>query len=163
MANDFLLMSFALWLAMSLRLNVLYVPETVEGTTQLLAGPILGIVTFHYFGLYRLVTRYIGHQGMIRIYAAVSLSVLSWAMLIVMMQTGVIVPRSVMIMYWLFTIMFVWLSRQVAGWVLQADPTVVPARFDARRNVLIYGAGHTGVQLLDDLRHGKEHQQKIVC
>ncbi len=157
MANDFLLMSFALWLAMSLRLNVLYVPASVEMTVQLLAGPVFGLITFHYFGLYRLVTRYIGHQGMIRIYAAVSLSVLSWAMLIVMMQTAEVVPRSVLIMYWLFTIMFVWLSRQVAGWVLRADPTVVPARFDNRRNVLIYGAGHTGVQLLDDLQHGNDY------
>ena len=157
MINDFLLMSFALWLGMSLRLSTLYVTDNPVLLLQLLAAPVFGLISFHYLGLYRLVTRYIGQQGMVRIITAVSVAVLCWALLIVMIQAKDVVPRSVMIIYWIFTISFVWLSRQVAGWVLKADPTAIPARFDNRQNVLIFGAGEAGVQLLDALHHAENY------
>ena len=162
MANDFLLMSLALWLGLSLRLSTFYVTDNPVLLVQFIAAPILGLISFHYFGLYRLVTRYIGQQGMVRIVMAVSAAVLGWALLIVMLQPKDVVPRSVMIIYWIFTIYFVWLSRQVAGWILKADPMATPASWGGKRphnkqNVLIYGAGETGVQLLGELNQGKSY------
>ena len=45
----------------------------------LCAAPVIGVATFFQFGLYRLVTRYIGGRGGLLILVAVGLSALLWA------------------------------------------------------------------------------------
>ena len=76
--NDFFLLAMALWLAYSLRLNVLYVPPDLETALVFVAAPVIGVATFYFRGLYRLVTRYITHEAAGRIYIAVALAVLVW-------------------------------------------------------------------------------------
>ena len=154
--NDFLLMTFALWLAFSLRLSTLYVPPDAGLLLLGLMGPAIGIATFYRFGLYRLVTRYIGQKGTVRILLANGLAVLVWALAIFL--SGIVgMPRSVVILYGVFASLFVWASRQFVGWILKGAPNARPARFDEHRSkVLIYGAGPTGVALLEALRRSRD-------
>ena len=56
--NDFAALSFALWAAYSLRLNTFYVPQDEIAWLLFLLAPTIGIITFYFRGLYRLVTRY---------------------------------------------------------------------------------------------------------
>ncbi len=152
-ANDFLILSLSLWAGFSLRLSEIYVPPTLEFAAVLLAAPAIGICTFYRMGLYRLVTRYIGPQGATRIFLAVGLAVVIWSLIVVMSGVKGVLPRSAIIIYAVLSAALVWASRQVAGFVLSGVPYATPARFDSkRRNVLIYGAGTTGVQLVQALR-----------
>ena len=153
-ANDFLLLALALWLSLALRLSTLFVPPDRRFALLMLAAPLIGIATFAAFGLYRLVTRFISARGTVRIFIAVGLAVLIWALLL-LMTGAVFMPRSVVIMYGFLASALIWASRQLAGWVLKGLPHVVPATFDEDRRrqiAVIYGAGGTGVQLLQTLR-----------
>jgi FlaA1/EpsC-like NDP-sugar epimerase len=52
----------------------------------------------------------------------------------------------------------VWGTRQAAGWLLKSAGIEIPVRVrEKARNVLIYGAGTTGVQLLEALRRSETY------
>lgn len=155
-SHDIILMLFALWLGMSLRLSTFYIPEPVL-ITQFLLAPLLGVVIFHYLGLYKLVTRYINQRYIFRMTSAVTVSVLAWTLLMIMLQPDRFVPRSVIIMYWLFTILFVISSRLFASWLLQDQPIAVSHDNSIKKNILIYGIGAVGFQLLESLKHGQDY------
>lgn len=156
--NDFCLLTLGLWLSFTVRLSMVYVPPSIEFGLLLMAAPAIGVAIFSYMGLYRLVTRYMGQQGSVRILVAIVLTVLSWSLVVVMSGiTGV--PRSIFIIFGIFAMFFIWSSRQFAGWLLCGIPNITLARFDSERdNVLIYGAGITGIQLLDALKQGSDYK-----
>jgi UDP-N-acetylglucosamine 4,6-dehydratase len=147
-ANDMALLTIALWAAYSLRLSQFYVPESFGMILLMAAAPIIGVITFHMRGLYKLVTRFIGPEGTTRIYVAVIIAVLAWALLVLL--SGIKGhPRSVVVIYGLIAAGLIRLSRQWAGaLLLKAAPQHKPVSFDERKNVIIYGAGTMGVQLL---------------
>ncbi len=146
--NDLAMLTIALWVAYSLRLSHLYVPDTVPKVLIMVAAPIIGVITFHVRGLYKLVTRFIGPEGTTRIYVAVIIAVLAWALLVLM--AGIKGhPRSVVVIYGVIAAGLIRLTRQwAAALLLRAAPQHKPAKFAERRNVIIYGAGTTGIQLL---------------
>jgi FlaA1/EpsC-like NDP-sugar epimerase len=146
--NDMALLTIALWAAYSLRLSQFYVPESFGMILLMAAAPIIGVITFHMRGLYKLVTRYIGPEGTTRIYVAVIIAVLAWALLVLL--SGIKGhPRSVVVIYGLIAAGLIRLSRQwAAALLLKAAPQHKPVSFDERKNVIIYGAGTMGVQLL---------------
>ena len=146
--NDIAMLTIALWAAYSLRLSRFYVPESFGMILLMAAAPIIGVITFHLRGLYKLVTRFIGPEGTTRIYVAVCIAVLAWALLVLL--SGIKGhPRSVVMIYGLIAAGLIRLSRQWAGAVLlRAAPQHKPVNFDERKNVIIYGAGTVGIQLL---------------
>ena len=147
-ANDMALLTIALWAAYSLRLSMFYIPESFGIILLMAAAPIIGVITFHLRGLYKLVTRFIGPEGTTRIYVAVIIAVLAWALLVLL--SGIKGhPRSVVVIYGLIAAGLIRLSRQWAGsLLLKAAPQHKPVSFDERKNVIIYGAGTMGIQLL---------------
>ena len=149
--NDFILFNLALWLAMSFRLGELFVPPNWQMFLILSAAPFIGVATFFQMGVYRIVTRFMGRGGALLTAVAVGLSALYWALLVYF--SGVYtVPRSVVVLYPLLATALIWLSRQAAGWLLMGAGIELPTHITGRdRSVLIYGAGTTGVQLLEAL------------
>src|SRR5215471_17217921 len=146
--NDLVMLTVALWAAYSLRLSHLYAPDTLPKVLLMAAAPLIGVITFHLRGLYKLVTRFIGPEGTTRIYVAVIIAVLAWALLVLL--SGIKGhPRSVVVIYGLVAAGLIRFSRQWAGAILlRAAPQHTPVSFDERKNVIIYGAGTMGVQLL---------------
>jgi FlaA1/EpsC-like NDP-sugar epimerase len=143
--NDFAMLSIALWAAYTLRLSRLYVPETWQIFLLMLAAPVVGVIVFYWRGLYKLVTRFIGPEGTTRIYTAVILAALTWA-LVVLMSGIQGHPRSVVVIYALIAAGLIRLSRQWAGsMLLKAAPHHKPVSSDERKNVIIYGAGPIGI------------------
>ncbi|KAB2915797.1 MAG: polysaccharide biosynthesis protein [Hyphomicrobiaceae bacterium] len=143
---------------MSLRLGEFYVAPTWPLFLLFCAAPVIGVATFFRFGLYRLVTRYIGAQGAPLIVIAVGLSALFWA-LVVLLSGVPGIPRSVVILYPIIGSALVWGSRQVAAWLLMSTGVELPGRSrEKAKNVLIYGAGTTGVQLLEALRRAGQYR-----
>ncbi len=152
-AVDLLILSASLWLAFSLRLGEPFVPTSPELFLVLCAAPLIGVATFFQLGLYQLVTRYISGRVEMLMPAAVCLSSLLWT-LIVLLSGVPGVPRSVVLLYPMLATAGVWGSRRLAGWLLTQAHVELPAWTPkGARSVLIYGAGKTGVQLVDALRN----------
>ena len=147
-ANDFAMLSIALWAAYSLRLSRLYIAETWQTLLLLLAAPVIGVFVFYWRGLYKLVTRFIGPSGTTQIYIAVVIAAVLWALVVYL--SGVRNhPRSVVVIYALIAAILIRLSRQWAGsMLLKAAPQFEPIQADVHKNVIIYGAGPAGIQLL---------------
>jgi FlaA1/EpsC-like NDP-sugar epimerase len=150
-ASDFLLLSFAVWLSISLRYSAPFVPPTWSGALLLLAAPAIGVATFAWFGLYRLVTRYITIRGSGLLLKCIAISVLCWATLALLLDAKWL-PRGVILgLYPILGGGLIFLSRQIYASLLRSFgvPVLAPGRDP--RPVVIYGAGRTGVQLLDGL------------
>jgi FlaA1/EpsC-like NDP-sugar epimerase len=146
--NDLVLLSLAIWAAYTLRLSRLYIPPNPEKWVLLIAAPLIGVTVFYMRGLYKLVTRFIGPEGTTRIYIAVIIAALLWAVAVLMMAVKDH-PRSVIVIYALIAALLIRLSRQWAGaMLLRAAPEHKAVSFDKRKPVIIYGAGTLGIQLL---------------
>ena len=157
--SDLILLSAALWGSISLRYGELYIPDNWGAVILMAAGPLITIATFWWSGLYRLVTRYISYRGTMQIIAGVALSVLVWTLFVFMFgQLGV--PRSSVLLYGFMAAGLIALSRQIAGLVLKSAGIAIPV-FPAeheKKNVIIYGAGQMGVQLLQSLQSARDRQ-----
>ena len=141
---DLLLLPLALWASFSLRLEQFYVP-TGEVVYLFLVVPFIAIPIFVRFGLYRAVMRYIGFLAMWAVIKAVSLYTLAWGTVVLL---GAIsgVPRSVLLINWLVTLLLVGGTRALARWWLTGNLKLNQDNL-AKKQVLIYGAGAAGMQI----------------
>ncbi len=156
--NDLVMLTIALWAAYSLRLSQFYVPDSFGMVVLFAAAPIIGVITFHLRGLYKLVTRFIGPEGTAKIYVAVTIAVLVWALLVLLLSIKGH-PRSVVVIYGLIAAGLIRISRQwAASLLLRAAPQHKGVSFDERKNVIIYGAGTTGIQLLRALNETGQYR-----
>jgi FlaA1/EpsC-like NDP-sugar epimerase len=156
-AFDFLLLALALWILLSIRYNQPYFPDDLATALLLLAGPAITVAAFALSGLYRLVTRYLGYRGHTRILWCIALAVPVWALVVFMAgQQGI--PRSVVLGYGVLATLFIAGSREVASMMLESAGIKVadlPGE-GARTPVIIFGAGHLGVELLEALRRASD-------
>ena len=117
--------------------------------------PFLSVAMFYTLGLYRLVTRHIGQKGFWRIGYSLVSAVAVWSFVVFltdMRGVVIILPRSVIVSYWLVGWAVIWFNRQFARWWLQELPLDLqgqPASENrkSKKNVIIYGAGESGLQL----------------
>ena len=143
---DFIVITLALWVSFSLRLGEFYWPE--GSVIWLFAvAPFIATPIFIRLGLYRAIIRYIGFHSLWVVVKAVSLYSLLIAFFVVLANIEV-VPRSVHIINWLVALLMVGGSRMVVRWWLAG---LAPANVNAARNVVIYGAGSSGMQVLGQL------------
>ncbi len=146
---DFVVLLFSLWLAFSLRLGEFYWPKP-EVVTLFLAAPFVAIPVFIKLGLYRAIIRYIGFHSLWVVVKAVSLYALLLSAVVLLGNIDA-VPRSVHIINWLIALLLVGGSRMIVRWWLAgAFLTEPPGK--VTRKFIIYGAGSSGVQVLEQLR-----------
>ncbi|MDZ7662844.1 nucleoside-diphosphate sugar epimerase/dehydratase [Thiohalophilus sp.] len=154
--SDALLLVVGLWAAFSLRLGTLYVPE-LPVLILIGAAPLVAIPTFVYFGLYRAIVRYIGLKAIWVVVQAVTLYAVCWAALAFL--SGVPgIPRSVTLINWLVAILLIGGSRMVARWWFLRMQTAFDQPEPDRRNVVIYGAGASGIQLATALSFSQQYR-----
>ncbi len=156
--NDVVLLSFAIWAAYTLRLSRPYWPDSTEMLMLVAAAPAIGVAVFYVRGLYRLVTRFIGPEGTTRIYIAVFIASVLWALAVLMsgIQGN---PRSVVVIYGLLAAGLIRLSRQWAAAILtRALPRQQALSSQERKPVIIYGAGTVGIQLLRALNDTGQYE-----
>lgn len=160
MSLDFSLLCFALWCSYSLRLGIFYMPDSWQLLAVQLAAPMLGIFCFHNYGLYKLITRFAGRRGALKICLSVAVSILGWLLLIYMTKfTLANVPRSVIVMYGLFSIIYIWTSRSFITYLLSDYiPNSYKKDLDLALPVLIYGVGEEGTQLYHDLDRSSDYR-----
>jgi FlaA1/EpsC-like NDP-sugar epimerase len=157
---DILLITLSLWLAFALRLSEWFWPNPNQLLLFILA-PILGLPIFIRLGLYRAIIRYIGHKAMFAILQAITTLVLFWLLISVTVLPYYIgiqdhwIPRSVPILFWMILWLTIGGSRQAMRWFsLSLESRNTTTR--TPKNILIYGAGKTGIELAASLAQNKD-------
>lgn len=156
---DLALVAFALWVGLAFRLGVTYVPTHAATIALLLAAPLIVCGTLWWFGIYRLVTRYIGSRGTTQIWMAVGLATLIWS-LIVFLTGQNSIPRSLIIPFGVGSALLITFSRHVIQLVLESIDIRVsgPVAKVPPKPTVIYGAGRMGIELLANVRRARDHQ-----
>lgn len=133
----------AIWVSFSLRLGELYFFEAEEVVILLLIG--LGALPiFLGFGLYRAIIRYVDLKMLWAVFKAVSLVTVFWSVLALLLDFNI--PHSVILIAGLFSLLFVGGSRLIIrSLISNADNKNEQKK--GQKNILIYGAGKTGIQL----------------
>ena len=157
---DILLITLSLWLAFALRFGEWFWPNQNQLLLFILA-PIIGLPIFIRLGLYRAIIRYIGHKAMLAIIQAITMLVLFWLLISVTVLPFYIsiedhwFPRSIPILFWMILLLTIGGSRQAMRWLsLSVESTATTSRNP--KNVLIYGAGRTGIELAASLAQNKD-------
>ena len=139
-----------LLVSFSIRLGYLYFPGS-DLVWVILAAPVIAVPVFIRFGLYRAVIRYIGFRALWSIVQAVSLYALLWGMILLMASIDG-TPRSVILINWLLGIIVIGGSRMVVRWLLTESIN------NKTSDVIVYGAGSAGRQLLIALTQSIEYR-----
>lgn len=142
---DVVLCVFSIWLAFSLRLEVLHRPEGMQWLIYALA-PMLALPIFWLFGLYRAIFRHTGIEALMATAMACAVyGVVLEIALFSLQARGLehMLPRSIGLLQPLIFITLVVSSRALARAWLGGTSTTF-GQFKAK--LLIYGAGEAGVQ-----------------
>lgn len=149
---DSLLLPFALWSAISIRLGTI-TPNIEEYITLFILLPILVIPVFYMLGLYRAVIRYANDRIIYLVFSGVGISVLIVSAVVVFFRYSGI-PRSSLIIYGILACFYIIASRFLARAVLGSV-----AQVKSRKQLVgIYGAGQAGTQTALALFSGKEYE-----
>ena len=112
-----------------------------------IATIIISAIIFLRLGLYRAVVRFMGQQTIWALITAASYSTLVLGAAVFFTRADV--PRSTPFIYWLLILLSIGGTRLVARGYYHAKVRAVS------ENVIIYGAGQSGRQLLHGLHHGE--------
>ncbi len=148
--TDFILVQVALFISFSVRLGYWFWPE--GGLFWAIVGaPILAIPVFAKFNLYHTIIRFSGLGLLWAVFKATSLYALLWAIIVLMSEIESI-PKSVILINWMLVMLSIGGLRMMAKWALSGTDDTT-----GRKNVVIYGAGSAGRQLVNALFQSKEY------
>ena len=138
----------------SIRLGYWYFPES-DLIWAILGAPIIAILIFVRFGLYRAVIRYIGFKALWSVVQAVSLYAIVWGIVGFMVAVDGI-PRSIILINWGLSLLVIGGIRIVARAVLSGSINLSDNK--SKKRALIYGAGDAGIQLVSALEYSAEYK-----
>ncbi|SFV77543.1 UDP-N-acetylglucosamine 4,6-dehydratase [hydrothermal vent metagenome] len=142
--------------AFSIRLGYWFWPND-DLMLVIIGAPIIAAPIFIRFGLYRAVIRYIGFKALWAIINAVSLYALIWGVIGFMAALDGI-PRSVIIINWILSLMAIGGLRIIARLIISGDVHILSKKINSKqKQVLVYGAGDAGVQLVSGLEYSSEY------
>ena len=147
-----------LFISFYIRLGYWYFPEG-DLLWILIGAPVLAVPIFVRFGLYLSVVRYIGFTTLWRIAQAVTLYALLWGLVSFMMGIDLAylsqgIPRSIIIINWMLSLLVIGGTRMFVRWFLTAGNLLSDS---VKNNVIIYGAGSAGRQLSSTLQQAIEY------
>ena len=148
-ASDLVLLPFALWAAVILRLGI-WPPHFNGLVSMMLMAPLVAIPVLMRLGLYRAITRYAEDHVLITVVKGVTLSVLILSAADALFGIDGL-PRSAFLIYWGISVIYITSSRMLVRAYFRKDTW---SGCEARRVVLIYGAGETGIKLAAALSAG---------
>ncbi len=149
----------AVWLAYSLRLERLHIPEGTEFLVYILPL-VIAIPIFIRMGLYRAVFRYAGQHALWSIARAVFFYGLAFFALIIswdylsLPKSAAVIPRSLGILQPIILLVLIVLSRSLARVWLAGHASISKK---SQRRTLIYGAGVSGAQIGSSLQKSGQY------
>ncbi len=139
--TDAVALPLALWSAIALRLGELN-PEVAQFWPAFVVSSLVCIPVFGALGLYRHVVRHMGNHALMAVIKGATITAVVVAAVAYMVPLKGF-PRSVPIIFWLLTLLYVTGSR----FLVQAYFQRLESKLSARERVIIYGAGSKGVEL----------------
>jgi len=143
--SDAVMLPVALWTAMALRLGE-WTPEIRQFWPAFVVSALVCLPVFGGLGLYRQVVRYMGNHAMLAVVKGATITAIAVAAVAYMVPLRGF-PRSVPIIFWILTLMYVsgtrFAVRGYFNWLSQRQRSRTP--------VIIYGAGRNGVELAGNL------------
>jgi FlaA1/EpsC-like NDP-sugar epimerase len=162
--SDSILIVLVILASFSVRLGELYFPKHDLILALLLLSPLIAIPIFYKFGLYRLVIRYIEFKALWTVVKAVTFYSLIWGILGMMIMVELeyyILPRSVVLINWMLSILVIGGIRLLAKFILSNSLELNRKTQTNYKNnkykVLVYGAGDAGIQLVSALENLREY------
>ena len=150
------LLVLVLLASFSIRLGYWYFPEG-DLLWIIFGAPIIAIPIFVKFGLYHAIIRYIGYKALLAVAQAISLYALIWG-IISFMSAVEGIPRSVVLINWMLSILIIGGVRVMARSVLcKSTEFKLLEEGRKRKRVLIYGSGIAGIQLSSALERSFEY------
>ena len=154
---DSVVVVFGLLSAFSMRLGYWFWPQEeiryVIESWIIFIAPVIAIPVFISFGLYHSVIRYIGVRALTTLVQAVTLYAVIWGLFGYMAAIEG-VPRSVILINWMLTLLIIGGLRILARWILSDESLF---KNSDKTNVIIYGAGSAGRQLSHALQLSGEY------
>ena len=148
--GDAVLLPFALWISLSLRLSNLWpLQYWIANWWVLLLIPLLSIPLFIHYGLYQAVLKYMGYQVIVATVKAVTLACLCLGTLLMFIR-DIYFPRSTIMIFWFVSILIIIASRYVMKSILYLKEPI-------KKPIGLYGAGEAGSQVIDILRSSSEY------
>lgn len=150
---DFFAILFAIWSAYALRLTDWW-PEVylIQALPLFIAVPTVGLLIFNQLGLYRVVIRFMGLQGVFVIVKGVFiLAALLWLGAALFNVSPF--PRSVPVIFIFCALIYLATNRLI----IQQYYQYLQKHYVEREPVLIYGAGGAGAQLASALATGTKY------
>ena len=145
-----------LLMSISIRFGHWFFPIDNFAILVIFGAPLLAIPIFYCFGLYRAVIRYVEFRVLWTIIQAVTLYALVWGLFTFMIAVDGI-PRSVIIINWIFSILIIGGLRMLARWSLTTEKSFYSNKQFNKKRVMIYGAGDAGIQLVGALSHSNQY------
>ncbi|EAR20523.1 polysaccharide biosynthesis protein [Nitrococcus mobilis] len=150
---DMAMLPLAVWSAFALRFGTVAPPYLDRFWWLFIATPLLTIPILYALGLYRAIVRYMSTQAVFAVVNGVGLSaLLIIAMSLMLDMRGL--PRSVVLLYALFALLYIGGSRFLIRTSLQS----LIRRRTNKEPVVIYGAGAAGLQSAAALLNGNEYE-----
>lgn len=150
---DMVYVTAAMWLAVALRFGHL---DFHLGLIEYACGAVTLVgsaMVFLRLGLYRAVIRFMGQQAIWAIVTAAGYSTLILGATVFFARAEV--PRSMPFIYWILLVVGIGGTRLAVRAYYQAKLRAVS------ENVIIYGAGQSGRQLLQTLQHGEQYHPVV--
>jgi len=142
-----------IWLAIGLRLDVWGLPQQHGPLLIHLLAPVVILPVFWYWGLYRMMMRFMGNYFVPRIALMATVAMLLYVGILTG-STLMTIPRSVLLIAWLLLLLYITASR----FALQKLYSALHIKKNAaRKRAIIYGAGDAGRQLMRILKMGTEY------
>ena len=158
---DSIVIIVILLFSFSIRLGYWYWPGD-DLLWVILSAPIVALPIFIQFGLYRSIVRFISLKALWMAVKAVSLYALVWGMIAWILSVDGI-PRSILVINWMSALLVICGLRVLARWLLTGNVKFLMHNFEIEeqgqksKQVLVYGAGNAGIQLVSALEYSKEY------
>lgn len=149
LAADCVLVIMAFLGAMLFRLESRTFLEIPANWVAVFVATVVTLLSFHFLGVYRALVRFVTGKILITIGKGAVIGAVS--LYLAGLAFGAGIPRSVPIIFGVFVILLVGGLRFVVRTFFRN-----PAHLH-KRPVIIYGAGDSGLQLLNSLFHGREY------
>lgn len=156
LTTDALALPMLMYLAFAIRLGLWLPPLSSHTILMLVLAPLISLPLLYLQGFYRTVVRFVGSEMAWIILGAATITALALGTILFMGRVAG-VPRSVVIIFWALSILYLGgsrlLVRRYLAWALREVGERVP--------VAIYGAGDCGVQLAFALSQGSVYLPKV--
>jgi FlaA1/EpsC-like NDP-sugar epimerase len=159
MLIDYVLIASILLLMLSIWLGDVFIDLDINNNLILfsLVFPIVGIFIFAKFGLYRVVVKWIGFHALWNVMQAVSMFTLIIVLLVFILDIQSVHVLSV-VLGWMLLLMAISALRISAKLIFDDSFSLSFIKNNIRKNVLVYGAGDAGIQLMSVLTHSQKYK-----